>query len=95
MTAAAARGLEVSRWKSVEETCCLSRQRCWVNRGQLRMICLAVSHCHPHEHAGDSKPGARRWCRKAAGPIFPVRIWVSRLLWGLGSSACSRRVAAL
>ena len=81
MTAAAARGSEVSCWKSVEETCCLSCHRSCAKRGQLRITCLAVSHCQPHGHAGDSKPGTRRWCRKAASPIFPVRIWVSRLLW--------------
>ena len=57
MTAAAAWALEVSRWKSVEETRCLSCQRSCVKRGQLRITCLAVSHCHPQGHAGESKPG--------------------------------------
>ena len=95
VTAVAARGFEVSCWRSVEGTCCLSCQRSHVKRGQLRITCLAVSHCHPQGHAGDSKPETRRWWRKAASPIFSVRIWVSRLPWGLGSVACSRRAATL
>ena len=54
VTAVAARGFEVSCWRSVEGTCCLSCQRSCVKRGQLSITCLAVSHCHPQGHAGHS-----------------------------------------
>ena len=72
--AAAARGSEVSRWKSVEATAWRSCMRSLEKRGQLSMTCFAVSHCHPQGHAGDLKPGTRHLCRKSARPIFPVQI---------------------
>ena len=95
MRAAAARGSDVSLRKSVDEVFCRSCHRSCEKREQSRMICLAVSHCQPQGQAGAAKPGTRHRCRKPASPILPVRIWVSRLLCGLGRLACSRRVAAL
>ena len=64
-------GLEVSCWKSVEETCWLSGscQRCCVKRGQLRIMCLAVSHGHRQGHTPVTRSrGLGRWCRKACQP---------------------------
>ena len=81
---AAVRGLEVSCWKSVVEVACRSCLCSLWHLGQSSTICLAVSCCHPQGQAGDTKPGTRRVCRKPAKPIFPVRIWVRRLLWGFG-----------
>ena len=81
--------------KSVVAAACRSCLCSLWNLGQSSTICRAVSWCHPQRQAGDSKPGTRQACRKLARPIFPVRIWVSRLLRGFGRSACRRRVAFL
>ena len=96
MTAVAVRGSEISLLKSVvEEMFCQNCHHFWAKCGQSRMTCLAVSHCHPQEQASESTPGTWCWNRKAARLILPVRICVSRLLWGLGRLVWSWKVAAL
>ena len=95
MRVVAAWGSEVSLWKSVDEVFCHSCLHSCEKWGQSKMTCLAVSHCHSQGQAGDPKLGTWHWCRKAASPILPVRIWVSRLLCGFGRLVCSWRDAAL
>ena len=60
--AAAAQGLSyvvISTRKSVVAAVPRSTWRSLVKRGQSKITCFAVSHCHPQLQAGDSRPGTR------------------------------------